>query len=128
MPGARAVIVVTPPPDAKSPAQARLFDAADAHLEPTKYEADLKKPSAPWSALVDALDARYAPSPPKSTVIPEAPKKEETEKKDEGSGSFLSSAWFWGALGAAVVLGGVTYALTRDQGQGQPSPVRIEWK
>jgi hypothetical protein len=124
--GARAVVVVFPAHDEKSTTQARLFDAADAHLEPTKFEADATRPSAPWGALVDAMHARYAP---KTTTTPlvltPAPAEDKTEKKD--SGSFLSSAWFWGALGAAALMGGVVYALTRDNGQGTPAPVRIEW-
>jgi hypothetical protein len=125
--GARAVVVVFPAHDEKATTQARLFDAADAHLEPTKYEADATRPSAPWGALVDALHARYAPKMTSSIVAapPPAPAEDKTEKKD--SGSFLSSAWFWGALGAAALMGGVVYALTRDNGQGTPAPVRIEW-
>jgi hypothetical protein len=124
--GARAVVVVFPAhadDGGKAPTQARLFDAADAHLEPTKYEADATRPTTPWGALVDTLHARYAPKTGSPIVVP-AP-EEKPEKKD--SGSFLSSAWFWGALGAAALMGGVVYALTRDNGQGTPAPVRIEW-
>ncbi len=107
--------------------EVRVYDAADDRLESTRHRAETTGEGA-WSPLVGTLRARFAAAPtPKPSVAvaptpapaapaPDAPKK---------GGSFLSSPWFWGAIGAVVAGGVAAWALTRDDG-GSP-PVRIEW-
>jgi hypothetical protein len=121
--GARGLVLVTAA-TATTAAQAQLYDAADDRVEPTLFRADpAAKSGGPWSSLVSSMHARFAPDAPSSSVatgeVPKAP--------EEGRSSFASSPWFWGALGAAVVAGIVVYAATRDTGQGESPPVRIEW-
>ena len=56
-------------------------------------------------------------------------KSEKSEKPTipkEESKTFLSSPWFWGALGAAVAGSLAVYAATRDSST-QSAPVRIDW-
>lgn len=107
--------------------EVRVYDAAEDRLESTKHRAEAETA---WSPLVGTLRARFATAPtskPAPAVAPTPAPAPEPKKGDATKGgSFLSSPWFWGALGAAVAGGVAAYALTRDDGGGSP-PVRIEW-
>lgn len=129
--GARAIVIVHAPTSA-TPTTAQLYDAADDRVEPTLFRADLlKSGEGGWTSLLAALHGRYgggsangANATPSSSTTATTSTAGDASK---ASSSFVSSPWFWGAIGAAAVLGAVFYAATRDTGQGAPSPVRIEW-
>jgi hypothetical protein len=74
----------------------------------------------PWLPVMVSLETRFAESGRVQEVaVVNAPTigHSDAHAKPAGDGSatmsFYKSPWFWGALGAAVVLGGVAFAVTR---------------
>jgi hypothetical protein len=93
---------------------ARLFLVDSADFDAARYEPDGRHGAEGWRATVASLEQRFpqreaapaaATSPPPVTV--------RTEEKHE-SKPFYASPWFWGALGAAVLVGGAFYFASRD--------------
>ncbi|MGZ6084325.1 MAG: hypothetical protein ACXWUE_12710 [Polyangiales bacterium] len=113
----RAVVLVFPAPDADA-IEVRVYDAADDAVSSTRH----RREKGSWSPLATVLSAKYAAKPVLPATSPPAPKKEEPK-----GGTFLSSPWFWGALGAAAAAGVAAYLITRDNGSTDAPPVRIEW-
>ncbi len=112
---ARGVAVVTVAADGAT--EVRVYDAAEDRVESTRHRSE---PNGGWTPFVGALHTRY-PKPAGETTVATAP----TPPDSKSSGSFLSSPWFWVAIGAATVGGVAAYALTRDD--GTVPPVRVDW-
>jgi hypothetical protein len=96
---------------------ARLFLAETGDFDAARYgpEAGLDGPAA-WKPTVTSLERRFpgAPAPVASVQAPEKPAP--TMRPDEGTPSkpFYASAWFWGAIGGAVLIGGVFFVASQD--------------
>jgi hypothetical protein len=112
----RAVVLVFPATEAEA-VEVRVYDAADDSLSSTRH----RREKGSWSPLATVLSGKYGVKPIVATPPP--PKKEEPK-----GGTFLSSPWFWGALGAAAAAGVAAYLITRDNGASTDAPtVRIDW-
>ena len=106
---------------------ARLFLTDSGDLDAARYAPDpgLEGPAA-WRSTVTSLEARF---PPTSRVVgpsaatSAAPVKVKPE--DEKSSPFYASGWFWGAVGAAALLGTGFYFATRDTGS---DPIHVQLK
>jgi hypothetical protein len=114
---ARAVVLVFTAADADA-VEARVYDAADDAVSSTRY----RREKGSWSPFASTLAARYAAKPKTAPVQTPAPKPKDEAK----GGTFLSSPWFWGALGAAAAAGLAAYVLTRDNSD-PAQPVRVQW-
>jgi hypothetical protein len=96
---------------------ARLFLADPGEFDAARYspEADLDGPAA-WQPTVASLERRFpgAPAPASSAVVAEKPAP--TMRPDEAPTSkpFYASAWFWGAIGGAVLIGGIFFVASQD--------------
>ena len=97
---------------------ARLFLTDSGDFDAARYapEPGLEGPAA-WKSTVTSLEARFPLQSrvvgPNAAMAP-APVKLKTE--DEKSSPFYASGWFWGAVGAAALIGGAFYFATRDTG------------
>lgn len=94
---------------------ARLFLADSAELDAARYapEPGLRGAAA-WKATVASLEARF-PSGSRTISAPAGATKPVTTKpEEEKSSPFYASAWFWGALGAAALIGGAFYFASQD--------------
>jgi hypothetical protein len=125
----RAVVVVRTEADHPT---ARLYVAETGAFDAAAYAPD-DPPTGPtpsWSATTRSL-ARLLGAPPTAappaqalTNAPvlatrEAPRKETPAP----ARPFYASVWFWGAVGAAALLGGAAYIATRDS---SPSTIHLE--
>ena len=96
---------------------ARLFLADPGEFDAARYspEAGLDGPAA-WRPTVASLERRFpgAPAPASSAVVAEKPAP--TMRPDEAPTSkpFYASAWFWGAIGGAVLIGGIFFVASQD--------------
>jgi hypothetical protein len=102
-------------------AEVRLYDAADDRLEATRHRAE----QGGWSSLLDRARARFSTTAPTTTPAT-APVNTPTPSDAKKGGTFLSSPWFWGALGAAAAAAVAAWAISRDNAPSS-SGVRIEW-
>jgi hypothetical protein len=102
-----------------------LTDSGD--FDAARYSPDpgLEGPAA-WKSTVTSLEARF---PSVSRVVgpnaATAPAPLKLKPEDEKSSPFYASGWFWGALGAAALLGGAFYFATRDTGS---DPIHLQLK
>lgn len=95
---------------------ARLFLADSGDFDAARYssEAGLQGAAA-WKSTVTSLEARFPAT--SRTVGPgtaTAPAPAKLRPEDEKSTPFYASAWFWGALGGAALLGAGFYFASRD--------------
>ena len=111
-------LAAPPPPSPQRSVVGRLFMVDSENFDAAKYGPDASLTGADsraqgWRPVVVSLERRFPPAPatvtptstaPPPTMRPEAPK----------SDPFYTSAWFWGAIGAAVLVGGAFYFATRD--------------
>jgi hypothetical protein len=131
--GALGLVLVFPKTEA-TPAEARLYDAADDVVEPTLHR---ETTSGGWSGLVTTLRARYAKSAsspangatstPTATPSGGESKSIAPAKPSKSSGSVLGSPWFWGAIGVAVLGAVVVGVAAKGSDSTGTSPVRVEW-
>lgn len=95
---------------------ARLFLVDAGEFDAARYEPDGSE--APWRATIVSLEQRF---PKENGPLPTATANPATQpvpaKESEGK-PFYSSPWFWGALGAALVVGGAFYLASRDTDSG----------
>ncbi len=96
----RGVVVVF----AGNPPTARLYDAESHTFDAARYTAE----NGDWKAAVRSLERPYAPQTAPLVLTPPVPKK--TESKP-----FYLSPWFWGAIGAALLIGGGVLIATNVQ-------------
>jgi hypothetical protein len=129
----RALVVVRL--DAAHPT-ARLFLAETGVFDAAAYAPDdPTAPSVAWSATTRSLDRLFGP-PPAAVASPSALPAQaslsaptlatsETPKKEAPGAPrpFYESLWFWGAVGAAALVGGAAYFATRDS---SPSTIHLE--
>jgi hypothetical protein len=85
--------------------KARLFEATSGRFASVDFRSGEK---GAWEGTVASIE-RLVPSAPK-----EAPVQAAKAPAKEGGKSFYESPWFWGAAGAAAVLGGAFFLATRD--------------
>lgn len=98
-----------PPPTAGSPLSARLFLAATGEFDAARYEPD----ASGWRGTVASLSSRFPPPPtPAAAQLHGPPPKLSSEGKE--SRPFYTSPWLWGAVGAAVLIGGFFLFATQD--------------
>jgi hypothetical protein len=96
----RGVVVVF----AGDPPTARLYDAESHTFDAARYTAE----NGDWKAAVRSLERPYLLQPTPLVLTPAEPKK--TESKP-----FYLSPWFWGAIGAALLIGGGVLIATNVQ-------------
>lgn len=94
---------------------ARLFLVDAGEFDAARYEPD--GTDAPWRATVASLEQRF-PKEVASVAGPTHPATQPVPPKESEGKPFYSSPWFWGALGAAVVVGGAFYLASRDTDSG----------
>jgi hypothetical protein len=98
-------------------ASARLFLTETGEIDAARYspEAGLDGPDA-WKPTVASLERRFPgpAAPPPSAATPDKPAP--TMRPDEAPGPkpFYASAWFWGAIGGAVLIGGIFFVASQD--------------
>lgn len=105
-----------PPPATTT--SARLFLADTGDLDAARYAPDAGLEGAEaWRSTVSSLERRFVRAPavapaPTDRAHVSAP----TMRSNEGPESkpFYASAWFWGAVGAAVLVGGAFFLASRD--------------
>ena len=107
---------------------ARLFLAPSGELDAARYlpDAATAGPGA-WSATVASLERRFPPraahaaaAPPVPTAAPTLP----SEGAHRGS-PFYASGWFWGAIGAAALIGGAILLASQDTSD---RPIHLEMR
>ena len=113
---------------------ARVFLSETGAFDAATYAPD-DSPTLAWSATTRSLARTFGPSPGSATpdvgpsVVPALAMHDGPHKPREGGSSrsssrpFYESTWFWGAIGAAVLTGGVVYFATRDS---SPSTIHLE--
>jgi hypothetical protein len=123
--GLRALVVVGS--DAAHPT-AHVFLTETGAFDAAAYAPDDPPAgSAPtWSATVRSLDRLFGPpavAPQPSVRAPLLATREAPRNETPGPHPFYESGWFWGAVGAAALLGGAAYIATRDS---SPSAIHLE--
>jgi len=115
--GVQAILVVSEKPaedaDAGTTPSARLFVAETGDFDAARYEPT--PGDAPWQATATSISARFPGAPPPPPVLTPAkplPKPPPDKREDR---PFYKSAWLWGALGAAVLIGGIFFFATQDK-------------
>jgi hypothetical protein len=101
---------------------ARVFLAETGAFDAAAYAPD-DPPTAPspsWSGTVRSLDRLFgAPAPAQASIhAPVLATRQAPRSETPGPRPFYESGWFWGALGAAALLGGAAYMATRDSSPG----------
>jgi hypothetical protein len=95
---------------------ARVFLSETGEFDAARYQPEPGlKGAAAWRSTVVSLESRFPPL--SRTVGPTAataPAPVKVRPEDEKSSPFYTSAWFWGALGGAALLGGAFYFATQD--------------
>lgn len=97
---------------------ARLFLAEPAEFDAARYspEAGIEGPAA-WKPTVSSLERRFpgAPAAPAGTAaVPGKPAPTMRPEEAPTSKPFYASAWFWGAVGGAVLIGGIFFVASQD--------------
>src|SRR5579859_2998837 len=125
----RAVVVVRSGGDHPT---ARLYLAATGAFDAAAYAPDDPPAgsSTSWSATTRSLVRLFGASavaraPAQASVSAPALATREAPKHEGPSPArpFYESVWFWGAVGAAALLGGAAYIATRDS---SPSSIHLE--
>jgi len=108
------------PGAAGSPVSARLFLADTGEFDAARYEPD----ASGWRGTVTSLSSRFPPPPaPRAAQLQGPPPKLSTEEKR--GRPFYTSPWLWGAVGAAVLIGGFFFFATRDTGD---DPIHLQMR
>jgi hypothetical protein len=104
----QAIIVVF----AGDPPTARLYDASAHAFDAARYSPDKDG----WKSTVSSLERPYLPQPaPLVTNVPPENKPLAPAPKQTKSKAFYESPWFWGAIGAVVLIGGGILIATQVQ-------------
>jgi hypothetical protein len=125
----RAVVVVRSEADHPT---ARLYLAEPGGFDAATYAPDDPPtgPSPSWSSATRSLGRLFgalsvAPAPAQTSMGAPALATREVRRNEAPSPArpFYESVWFWGAVGAAALLGGAAYIATRDS---SPSTIHLE--
>lgn len=94
---------------------ALLFLADAGELDAARYAPapDQAGPSA-WRGVVASLERRFPPAAPARAGLPGTAPPPARSSESSESRPFYASPWFWGALGAAALVGGAFYFASRD--------------
>lgn len=96
---------------------ARLFLAETGDFDAARYspEPGSEGPAA-WKPTVTSLEHRFQGAPAPAGSAPVAEKPAPTMRPDEAPPSkpFYASAWFWGAIGGALLIGGIFFVASQD--------------
>jgi hypothetical protein len=107
---------------------ARVFLVETGSFDAATFAPDDAPPRA-WSAAVKSIVRSFAAQPPEPSTPSFRPAPalatHETPRSTPAPSSrpFYESGWFWGALGAAVIVGGGVFLATRDT---SPSTIHLE--
>jgi hypothetical protein len=125
----QGILVVSRAPavdaDAGTNAQARLFLPEQGDFDAAKYEYN-----GSWQATVASVSARFpavaasVQQPPPPVLVPGAPLPRGPVDKKEEKSPFYKSPWLWGAIGAALLIGGIFFFASQDK-SGDPIHVRM---
>ncbi len=122
--GARGLVVVSVDP-AHGGATARVFLEETATFDAATYAPDEPTPpgatgagaATSWSAATQSLVRTFGRTPaPVAQVSAPALATHDGPPPPASSRQFYESAWFWGALGVAALVGGSVFFATRDSG------------
>lgn len=95
---------------------ARLFLTQTGEFDAARYSPEPDSSGvAAWRSTVASLEARFPP--PSRAVGPAAasrPAPATLRPDEQKSAPFYASGWFWGAVGAAALLGGAFYLASQD--------------
>lgn len=109
-------------PPATPAAVARLFLADTGDFDAARYEPD---PEGGWQRTVTSLARRF-PSPPVPAIAQPRPMPAPTlASEGKETKPFYASPWFWGAIGAAVLIGGFFYFASQDTSD---DPIHLQMK
>jgi hypothetical protein len=102
------------------PVVARLFLAETGDFDAARYEPD----ASGWRGTVASLSGRFPPPPALVTAqLQGPPPKLSSEGKQ--SRPFYASPWLWGAVGAAVLIGGFFFFATQDSSD---DPIHLQMR
>jgi hypothetical protein len=97
-------------------ATAQLFLPDVGAFDAPTYAPDLK-PQESWSKTVQSLVRSFGLAPPRPRAPPLATRLAPRTGREVSSRQFYESLWFWGAVGAAALVGGGAYYFAaRDSG------------
>jgi len=129
----QGILVVSRTPaadaDAGTNAQARLFLAEQGEFDAARYSPEQRE-SGSWQATVASVSARFpavaapAQQPPPPALVPGNPLPRPPADKDDKKSPFYKSPWLWGAIGAALLIGGIFFFASQDK-SGDPIHVRM---
>lgn len=109
------------PPTGTPTVVARLFLTEEGEFDAARYEPDA---SDGWRGTVSSLARRFPPPPtPAAGQTAAPPPRISSEGKE--SKPFYTSPWLWGALGAAVLIGGFFFFASQDTGD---EPIHLQMK
>jgi hypothetical protein len=97
---------------AGDPPTARLYDASTRAFDAARYSPDKDG----WKSTVSSLERPYLPQPaPLVTNVPKEKEPLAPPPKPTKSKAFYESPWFWGAIGAVLLIGGGVLIATQVQ-------------
>lgn len=107
---------------------ARLFLADPAEYDAARYSPEPNvQGAAAWKPTVASLERRFpgVPAPAPSASISEKPAPTMRSDEAQPAKPFYASAWFWGAIGGAVLIGGAFFIASRDTGE---DPIHLQMR
>jgi hypothetical protein len=120
-PGDAGAAAPAAPPATTASVMARLFLADVGDFDAARYEPD---ESGGWRGTVTSLSSRFPPpAAAPAGQLPPPPPRISAEGKE--SKPFYASPWFWGAIGAAALVGGFFFLASQDT---SGEPIHLEMK
>ncbi|GEM_PF-815870 len=111
------------PPSSAAPAVvARLFLADAGDFDAARYEPD---PDGGWQRTVTSLARRFPPPPAPEVAQPRRTPPPTLASEGKETKPFYASPWFWGAIGAAVLVGGFFFLASQDTSD---DPIHLQMK
>lgn len=101
---------------------ARLFLADTGDFDAARYAPD---PEGGWQRTVASLARRFPPPPAPAVAQPRPMPAPTLASQGKETKPFYASPWFWGAIGAAVLIGGFFYFASRDTSD---DPIHLQMK
>lgn len=101
---------------------AHLFLADTGDFDAARYEPD---PEGGWQRTVASLARRFPPPPAVAVTQPRPMPPSTLASEGKKNKPFYASPWFWGAIGAAVLVGGFFYFASQDTSD---DPIHLQMK